>query len=155
MASFESLKRELGEVALQNIDDNKPFVVECDASDVAISATLNQDVRLVAFMSRKFDKHELQYPSVEKKATAIIESVRNWEYILRCKPFTLVTDQPSVAFMMDNRKRTKIKNNKILNWCIELASLSYSIQYRPGSENIPADTLSRATCAAFTTNYSL
>ena len=66
-------------------------------------------------MSRKFESHELHYPPVEKEATAIIESVRKWEYLLRGKHFTIVTDQRSVAFMMDNRKRTKIKNNKILN----------------------------------------
>ena len=106
-------------------------------------------------MTRKFDQYKLHYPAVEKEATAITESVRKWEHLLRCKPFTLVTDQRSVAFMMDNRKRTKIKNNKILNWRLELASLCYSVQYRPGSENVAADTLSRATCATLTHNYSL
>ena len=127
LAAFENLKIELGDVALQNIDETKPFVLECDASEVAISATLNQDGRPVAFMSKKFEPHELHYPPVEKEATAIIESVRKWEHLLQGKHFTIITDQRSVAFMMDNRKRTKIKNNKILNWRLELASLSYSI----------------------------
>ena len=155
LAAFETLKSELGNVALCNIDEDKPFIVECEASDVAISTTLNQEGRPVAFMSRKFQTHEIHYPSVEKEATAIIKSVRKWEHLLRSKPFTLVTDQRSVAFMMDNRKRTKIKNNKILNWRLELALLSYSIQYRPGPKNVPADTLSRATCAALSNSYSL
>ena len=53
-----------------------PFVVECDALDVAISATLNQGGRPVAFMSRSFQGSELHYPSVEEEATAIIEAVR-------------------------------------------------------------------------------
>ena len=155
LMAFNNLKGELGGVALRNIDEDKPFVVECDASEVAVSATLNQEGRPVAFMSRKLDLHELHYPPVEKEATAIIESVRKWEYLLRSKPFTLVTDQRSVAFMMDNRKRTKIKNNKILNWRLELASLSYTIQYRPGPENVAADTFTRAACAALSNNYSL
>ena len=93
-------------------------------------------------MSRKFEIHELRYSSVEKEATAIIESVRKWENLLRGKYSTLITDQHPVAIMMDNRKRTKNKNKKILNWRIEFASLSYTIQYLLGPENQAADILS-------------
>ena len=53
-----------------------PFVVECDASDVAISTTLNQGGRPVAFMSRTLHGSELHYPAVKKEATAIIKAVR-------------------------------------------------------------------------------
>ena len=42
LATFVSLKSELRKSALQSIDESLPFVVEFDASDVAISATLNQ-----------------------------------------------------------------------------------------------------------------
>jgi len=50
--SFKFLKSELANVALRSIDELEPFVVECDASDVGISATLNQRGCPVAFMSR-------------------------------------------------------------------------------------------------------
>ena len=130
-------------MTLPNIDEDKPFVVESHTSEVAISATLNQDGRPVAFISRKFELHELHYLSVEKEATAIIESVRKWEHLLRRKHFMLITDQRSVTLLMDNPKRTKIKNNKILNWSLELASLSYTIQYCPGPENVAASYLVR------------
>ena len=133
-------------MTLPNIDEDKPFVVESHTSEVAISATLNQDGRPVAFISRKFELHELHelhYLSVEKEATAIIESVRKWEHLLRHKHFMLITDQRSVTLLMNNPKRTKIKNNKILNWSLELASLSYTIQYCPGPENVAASYLVR------------
>ena len=42
LATFVSLKSELRNSALQFIDDSLPFVVECDASDVAILSTLNR-----------------------------------------------------------------------------------------------------------------
>ena len=145
---FQNLKKQIAGAALQSIDENMPFVVECDASDVAISATLNQGGRPVAFMSRTLHGSELHYPAVEKEATAIIEAVRKWTHFLSRQHFTLVTDQRSVSFMLDNRKRTKIKNNKIQCWRLELASYSYNILYRPGKENAAADSLTRGFCSS-------
>ena len=43
------LKSELASVSLDVLNENLPFVVETDASDVAISATPNQNDRPVAF----------------------------------------------------------------------------------------------------------
>ena len=139
---------EIERATLQSIDEKAPFVVECDASDVAISATLNQGGRPVAFMSRSFQKGELHYPSVEKEATAVIEAVRKWSHFLARQHFTLITDQRPVAFMLDNRRRTKVKNNKIQSWRLELASFSYTIKYRPGRDNAGPDTLTRAFCSS-------
>ena len=64
-------------------------------------------------MSRTLQNSELHYPPVEKGATAIIEAVRKCIHFPARRQFTLITDQRSVAFMLDSRKRTKIKNNKI------------------------------------------
>ena len=86
-----------------------------------VSATLNQDGRPVAFMSRVLYKSETNYPSIEKEAVAIIEAVRKWRHFLWRIHFTLITDPCSVAFMFNNRKRTKIKNGKIQCWRVQLA----------------------------------
>ena len=147
-----ALKKEIEKAVLLPIDENLPFVVECDAFDVAISATLNQSGRPVAFMSRTFQCSEVHYPAVEKEATAIVKAVRKWSHLLSRQHFTLITDQRSVAFMLDNRKRTKIKNNKIQCWRLELASFGYTIKYRPGRDNVVADSLTRAYCASMSTS---
>lgn len=148
LAAFTLIKHQLEIATLQSIDENLPFVVECDASEVAISAVLNQGGRPVAFMSRTLQGSEVHHPPVEKEATAIIEAVRKWSHFLARRHFTLITDQRSVAFMLDNRKRTKVKNNKIQEWRMELASFSYTIQYRPGKDNVAPDTLTRAFCCS-------
>ena len=100
--SFEEMKTKLKEASLQRIDENISFVVECDASDFAVSAVLNQGGRPVAFMSRTLHGPELHYPAIEKEATAIIEAIRKWRHLLARKHFELITDQKSVAFMLDN-----------------------------------------------------
>ena len=143
---FEKIKEDIAKASLAAIDENLLFIVECDASEVAVSATLNQGGRPVAFMSRTFHASERHYPAVEKEATAIIEAVRKWNHFLARGQFTLVTDQRSVAFMFDRKRRSKIKNNKIQSWRLELASLAYNIHFRPGKDNIAPDTLTRAFC---------
>ena len=148
LASFNALKNELARVALSPIDEDIPFVVECDASDVAISASLNQNGRPVAFMSKMLSATERRYPAVEKEALAIIEAVRKWNHLLSRQPFIQITDQKSVSFMFDNRKRSKIKNSKIQSWRLELAEFSYAIQYREEKDNVVPDSFTRAHCPA-------
>ena len=63
-ASFELLKGKLTRETLHSIDENLPFVVECDASETAVSVTLNQGDRPVAFMSRILQSSELHYPAI-------------------------------------------------------------------------------------------
>ena len=154
LRDFRDLKGFIVKAALQAIDETLPFVVECDASDVAVSATLNQGGRPVAFMSRSLCGSELLYPSIEKEATAIIEAVRKWSFLLMRQPFVLVTDQRSVAFMMDSRRRNKIKHNKIMCWRLELADFAYTIRYRPGKFNVGPDALTRVSCAAISSSES-
>ncbi|XP_059828174.1 uncharacterized protein LOC132395489 [Hypanus sabinus] len=130
------------------VDETAPFQVECDASDFALAATLNQEGRPVAFFSRTLQGSEIRHSAVEKEAQAIVEAVRHWRHYLAGKRFTVLTDQRSVAFLFSNQQWGKIKNDKILWWRIELSTYTYDILYRPGRLNEPPDALSRGTCAS-------
>ena len=88
--------------------------MECDASDVAISATLNQGEHPEAFMSKTRQESELKYHIIEKEAMAIGEAVRKWSHYLKRQYFTMIIDQRSVAFRFSIKKKIpKIKNPKI------------------------------------------
>ena len=50
-------------------------MVQCDASEFAVSATLNQSGWPIAFMSRTLQGSKLHYAPVEKETTAVIEAV--------------------------------------------------------------------------------
>jgi len=154
LAAFELLKTELEHVSLNSLDDSLPHV-ECNASDVAVSATLNQRGRPVVFMSRTLNGSQLHYPACEKEAMAIIEAIRTWSHLLSRRTFSLITDQRSVAIMLDNCHRSKIKTDKIQKWRVELAAFSYEVKYRPGQQNVAPDKLMRAYCSTVSAVCSL
>ena len=146
--AFNSLKAEIENSVVGTIDEDKHLTVETDASDFAVAATLSQEGRPVAFFSRTLQPSEMSYPTVEKEARGSIESVRYWKHFLTTKHFTLITDQKSVHFMFDGKRRNKIKNDKIYRWRVELSCFDFDIKYRPGEENVPADLFSRILCSA-------
>ena len=155
LSSFLTLKDELEQAVLVTIDPEKPLTVETDASEVTISATLNQEGQPVAFFSRTLSPSERNHSSVEKEAYAIVEAIKKWRHFLLNNYFKLLTDQQAVAFIYDRRHKGKIKNEKIQRWKIELSCFSYDVLYRPGPENTVADALSRATCGAASSSTAL
>lgn len=152
VTAFENLKREIEGAALHYVDENVPFVVETDASNHAIAATLNQSGRPVAFFSRTLNDCEKKHSAIEKEAYAIVEALRKWKHYLLGRHFQIITDQKSVSFMFDNKQPGKIKNDKIMRWRIELSNYSFDIIYRPGDENTAADALSRISNCSSTTH---
>ena len=146
--AFESIKYTIEEATITAINEDIPFEVETDVSDVALAATLSQQGRPVAFFSRTLKGSELKHAAVEKEAQAIVESVRHWRHFLTGRHFILKTDQKSVSYMFDKQHKGKIKNDKIMRWKLELSCYNFDIVYRPGKENTPADSFSRATGAA-------
>ncbi|XP_055874670.1 uncharacterized protein LOC129924424 [Biomphalaria glabrata] len=153
--AFEDLKEELQKAAIFTIKYDHPLIVETDASDIAVAATLNQDGRPIAFFSRTLSPSERHQSAIEKEATAIIEAIRKWKHYLCGNYFTLITDQRSISYIFKDTHDKKIKNDKIQRWKLELASFKFDIQYRPGNANTAADTLSRGHCATMTKQSSL
>ena len=131
--SFSNLLQDLAAASVKCIQENVPFVVECDASEYAFAATLNQRGQPVAFHSRIFSKSEARYSTVEKEAVAIMDAVHKWSYLLHGKRFTLITDQRAVSFMFDPRRLGKIKNMKIKHGELNLAISTK--RYNTGLEN--------------------
>ncbi|KAA3679524.1 uncharacterized protein DEA37_0000324 [Paragonimus westermani] len=90
---FEDLKRELENAAVVTVNFQIPLVVETDASDTAIAATLNQDGRPVAFSSRNLNPSERNHSHLEKEAYAIVEAFRKQRQYLLGGPVLLKKQQ--------------------------------------------------------------
>ena len=145
--AFYQLKKDIESSVVSAIDESLSFDVETDASDGAIAAVLSQAGRPVAFFSRTLQESEKKHSAVEKEAQAVVEAVRHWRHYLSCRHFTIRTDQRSVTFLFDKQHKSKIKNDKMLRWRMELSCYDFDIVYRPGRENIPPDVLSRSYCS--------
>jgi hypothetical protein len=149
VSAFSSLKNGVAKATSAAIKDNIPFRVETDASNFATSATLSQAGCPIAFCSRMLNKSEQKHSSIEKEAYAIVESLRHWRHCLIGQHFEIFTEQQSVSFMFVQHHTSKIKNEKIMCWRVELACFKFDITsiYHPGNRSATADTLSRITAA--------
>ena len=145
--AFQQLKRDSEETVVVAIGELIHFKVETDASDFAIAATLNQAGRPVAFFSRTLHGPEIRHPATEKKAQTIIETVRHWKHYLTGRHFMLKTDQRSMSFMFDKHQQSKVKNDKIMRWRMELSCFDLDIVFRPGKENVAPDAFARSWCS--------
>ena len=146
--TLKTLKEDLTSAALTVIDEKLPFVLETDASDNAISATLNQQGQPVTVFSSTLNECELHQSSVEKEACSIVEAIQKWPHLLSGRRFTVVTDQQSVSFMYNvSLQYSKLKNEKIMRWCMQLSEFDFEVVFRPGKLNSVPDARSRAYCA--------
>lgn len=128
---------------------SKPYFVQCDASERAVSAVLLQeglDGQLLpcAYQSRKLAGAETRYPTIEKEALAIVYACSVFKPFLVATRFTLLTDhRPLISI-----KQLASKNSRIYRWSLSLEDLNFDVNYVPGVRNNLADYLSRppSTC---------
>ena len=73
------------------------------------------------------------YPVVEKEAISIVEAIKHCSHFLRRRIFNLVTDQRTVAYMLDTFRKSKVKNIKIQNWKLEFSG--YRMTWNAGKKS--------------------
>lgn len=127
-------------------DFSKPFVLHTDASNLGLGAVLYQEqegkLRVIAYASRTLTASEKNYHLHSGKLEflalkwAVCEKFRDYLIGSSC---TVYTDNNPLTYVLSTAKL----NATGCRWVAELADFHLTIRYRPGRENVDADSLSR------------
>ncbi len=145
--SFENAKSLLANApVLVTPNFEKRFLLAVDASAYGAGAVLLQEdcngiEHPVSYFSKKFNRHQQVYSTVEKEALALILAVQHFEVYLSavCGPITVYTDHNPLTFL----DRMRGKNQRIMRWSLILQPFHLQIKHIRGKDNIIADALSR------------
>ena len=122
-----------------------PFQLTVDASDVGVGVVLEQQGldgfdHPIAFFSKKLNKHQKNYSTIEKETLAIILGLQHFEvYLNPSSPITIYTDHNPLVFLSKVRDR----NQRLLRWSLYLQEYNLDIKHIKGKDNVVADALSR------------
>jgi len=123
-----------------------PYVLETDASEVAVGGILSQvdpatrQKFVVEYYSRRLSASQRYYEPYKLELLALIVCLQHWRHYLFGAPggITIITDhEPLLAI-----KTTKNPSRVFLRWAHFIQQFSFKVQYIPGKDN-PPDLLSR------------
>ncbi|RWS21693.1 pol polyprotein-like protein, partial [Leptotrombidium deliense] len=114
-----------------------------DASRVGIGAVIVQRhdslERIVSFYSRTLSAAERNYSGIELELLAIVDTLKENDYIFFGIEFTIVTDSKALTYL----HRLKELNSRLARWALLLQRYKFKIVYRKGKDNILCDYISR------------
>lgn len=142
-AAFISLKKAMAtDVILRYPDFSRPFIVDCDASEIGMGAVLSQlapdGERPIVMESRKFTPAEGKWHIREKEALAIkwaLEKFRH--YLLGCE-YVVRTDHSSLEWLL------QAKSGRLQRWALALQEFRpFTIIHRSGKTHANVDSFTR------------
>lgn len=122
------------------------FKLAVDASDMGAGAGLLQTgddgiEHPVCYFSKKFNKHQRNYSTVEKEPLALLLALQHFEVYVTASnsPLLVYTDHNPLTFI----HKMKNKNQRLLRWSLFLQEYNVIIRHIRGKDNVLADALSR------------
>ena len=146
--SFDQLKAILKSAPVLSAPRfDREFKMAVDASDVGAGSVLLQEDdngvdHPVCYFSKKFDKHQRNYSTIEKECLSLILALQHFQVYLSSanSPIVVFSDHNPLTFI----HKMKNKNQRLLRWSLMLQEHNLDIRHIKGRDNIIPDTLSRA-----------
>lgn len=145
--AFDSAKALLCSAPVLGAPDfTRVFKLEVDASAHGAGAVLLQEDdqgidHPVCYFSRKFNKHQMNYSTIEKETLALLLALQHFEVYVSSSPAPTVvfTDHNPLVFL----SRMRNNNQRLMRWSLLLQDFNIDIQHLRGADNVVADALSR------------
>jgi hypothetical protein len=83
--SFDELKKLMSPPVLVMPDLQKIFDIYCDACGQGLECVLMQEGHVIAYASRQFRKHELNYPTHDLELAAVVHALKIWRHYIMGK----------------------------------------------------------------------
>ena len=101
----------------------------------------------VSYFSKKFNKHQKNYSTIEKECLSLILALQHFEVHLTSSssPTVVFSDHNPLIFI----HKMKYKKQMLLIWSLLLKEYNLDIRHIKGKDNIISDVLSRAWCIDF------
>ena len=149
--AFRELKEALSNHPVLTAPDfDKPYVIFCDASDIAIGSVLTQldsdskKYMPIAYMSRVLKGAEKHYLIYEKEALAVVEAATKFKPYIWGQQCEIFTDNSAITYLFG---KSCEKNARAARWALNLQAQNLKVSHLPGKCNVVADCLSRPTAA--------
>ena len=128
-------------------DFSLPFCLAVDASDVGVGGVLlqagNDGVeRPVAYFSKKLNRHQKNYSTIEKEALALVLAVQHFEVYVSSVVGDVVvySDHNPLTFLA----KFQSSNARVFRWSLILQPYGLKVKHIAGKDNVIADALSRS-----------
>ncbi|WVZ64299.1 hypothetical protein U9M48_013839 [Paspalum notatum var. saurae] len=139
-AAFNELKKRLTTTPVLTLpDQQKKFIVYCDAFRDGLGCVLIQKGKVIAYASRQLRKHEVNYPTYDLELTAVVHALKIWRHYLFGQRCEIYTDHKSLKYIFTQNEL----NMRQRRWLELIKDYDIEIHYHPGKGNVVADALSR------------
>ena len=142
--SFQEIKHLLKRATAKPLgyyDRRKEVTVQADASLRGLGACLVQNGRPIAFASKSLTGAESRYANIKRELLAVVFACIHFNTYLQGRSFTVQSDHKPLE--MIHLKSLHNAPPRLQRMLLQLQKYDMTIQYRPGSEMLLADTLSR------------
>ena len=128
--------------ALAFYDVSKSVTVQCDSSQSGLGAVLLQEGKPVEYASRALSETEKAYSQIEKELLAILFALERFHTYVYGRKITVETDHKPLITIVKKALNTAPK--RLQRMLLRIVTYDFELVYKPGTQVIIADTLSRA-----------
>lgn len=145
--AFDTLKQKLTSAPILSYPVlGQNFTLDTDASQYSVGAVLSQEQnnteRVIAYMSKTMNKHELQYCTTRKELLAVVTALKHFHHYLFGQTVKLRTDNAAVSWMRNLKNPT----GQVARWLQHIETYDITVTHRPGRLHGNSDAMSRIPC---------